>query len=103
MTNLSETAQPWSRTQANAGKPLRQAGSVVWAMVRLPALFILVTLEPLVAFCLGALALLGILISAFIELSGAVRHFHLAFMLGMSMGCGLLLVAYHGLIRLFSR
>ena len=102
MTHLSETAQPSSKTQGNAGKLFRRAGSVVWAIVRLPALLILVSLEPLVAFCLGALVLLGMLVAAFLVFSSAIPHFHWALMLGMSIGCGVLLVAYHGLIRLIS-
>lgn len=85
------------------GRLSRQAGSFLWQIVRLPALLLLVILEPLVAFCLGALTLLGVLVSIFLELSGAARHFPLALMIAMALGCGLLLVAYQGLVRLLSR
>jgi hypothetical protein len=86
-----------------AGTFFRHAAFILWTTIRFPMLVFLVTLEPLVAFCLGALALLGILVSAILEFSGAIPHFHLALMLGISIGCGLLLVVYHALIRLISR
>ncbi len=80
----------------------RELGSYLWQTIRLPALLLLVALEPLVAFCLGALTILGVLVSIFLELSGA-SHFPLIPMLALSFGWVLLLVAYQGLIRLLSR
>jgi hypothetical protein len=63
---------------------------------------LLVILEPVARFILGALALLGLLTALFLKLYG-VPHFPFTLMLGASVGLGLMLVGYHALLRLFGR
>ena|SRR5579863_10045797 len=75
---------------------------VIWHAVRLPVYVLLVILEPVVRFTLGALALLGVLTALFLKLYG-VPHFPFILMLGTSVGLGLMLVGYCALLRLFSR
>jgi hypothetical protein len=76
---------------------------LVWRLIRLPILTFLVILQPVVGLVFGGLALLGILMSFFFKLSGAVPHFPFLTMLAISVGFGLVLVAYEALIRIFSR
>lgn len=73
----------------------------MWHVVRLPVLMVLVALEPVVAFVLGALALLGLLTTAFFKLIDA-PHFPMCTMLTISVGFGLALVVYEGTIRALS-
>jgi hypothetical protein len=76
---------------------------LVWRLIRLTILTFLVILQPVVGLVFGGLALLGILMSFFFNLSGAAPHFPLLTMLAISVGFGLVLVAYEALIRYFSR
>jgi hypothetical protein len=85
-----------------AGGLLRGTLRLVWHAVRLPVYMFLVILEPVVRFILGALALLGVLTALFFKFYG-VPHFPFALMLGVSVGCGLMLVGYDALLRLFGR
>jgi hypothetical protein len=71
-------------------------------VVRLPAYVLLVILEPVVRFVLGAFALLGVLAASFFRLYG-VPHFPFALMLGASVGLGLVLVGYYALLRMLGR
>lgn len=73
----------------------------LWHAVRLPILFLLVVLEPVVAFVCGGLALLGILAVVFFELVGA-PHFPMWTMLVISMSFVCALVLYEGAVVLFS-
>jgi hypothetical protein len=70
--------------------------------IRLPVLALLVTLSPLVQFLLSAFALLGVLTALFFRLLGT-PNFPFWGMIGFSIGCRLLLMAYHGLVHLLSR
>ena len=72
---------------------------VVWHAIRLPALLLLRILEPVATFFFGALALLGVLITLFFKAIG-VPHFPFWTMLALSLGFGLVVIAYQGLIRL---
>jgi hypothetical protein len=49
------------------------------------------------------LALLGALMSFFLELSGAAPHFPFLTLLAISVGLGLVLIGYEVLVRCFSR
>jgi hypothetical protein len=60
-----------------------------------------VILEPLVTFVLGALALLGLLMTLFFYLAGP-PEFPVWTMLALSLGFAIALVPYHALIRLLS-
>ncbi len=95
--------------QANdSGEP--RAGSTIvpgalwlaWQAIRLPVFAVLVILEPIVGFILSAATLLGIVMAFFFKLSRAAPHFPFWGMLAFSVCCALLLLAYHGIIRLFS-
>ena len=72
---------------------------LLWQCVRVPVLLLLVTLEPIVSFVLGSLALLGVLTAFFWKLVGP-PHFPLFLVLGISLGFALALVLYHTLLRL---
>jgi hypothetical protein len=74
----------------------------VWRIVRLPVVTLLVILEPVVSLLFGGLALFGILMTVFYTL---IRFpaFPTWTMLGISVGFGLLVTLYRGLIRLLSR
>jgi hypothetical protein len=82
---------------------MRGAFGLLWLAIRLPVFTFLVILEPVVRVLLATIALFGILLSFFFKFSGAAPHFPFWLMLAMSVGFGLALVAYNGLIRLFSR
>ena len=83
-----------------AGGLFRGTPRLLWHAVRLPVYMFLVILEPVARFILGALALLGV-VTGF-KFYG-VPHFPFALMLGVSVGCGLMLVGYDALLRLFGR
>lgn len=72
---------------------------VLWQCIRLPALLLLVILEPLVSFVLSAAALLGVLTAFFWKLVGP-PHFPFFLVLGISLGFEFVLVLYHALLRL---
>jgi hypothetical protein len=72
---------------------------LLWQCVRMPALLLLVTLEPVVSFVLSALALLGVLTALFWKLTGP-PHFPFFLVLGISLGFQLALILYHALLRL---
>jgi hypothetical protein len=73
-----------------------------WHALRLPALAFLITLLPVVQIILSSVALLGVLTAFFFKFVGA-PNFPFWGMLGTSLGCTLLLIAYYGLMRLCSR
>jgi hypothetical protein len=73
----------------------------LWRVACLPVLIVLVILEPLVTFVLGALALLGLLTTIFFYLLGP-PEFPVWTMLALSLGFAIALVPYHVLIRLLS-
>jgi hypothetical protein len=76
---------------------------LAWQAIRLPISATLIVLEPVVRFILTAATLLGILMAFFFKLSRAAPHFPFWGMLGFSVGCAVLLMAYHAIVRLFSR
>jgi len=73
----------------------------LWRAACLPALMVLVILEPLVTFVLAALGLLGLLTTLFFYLVGP-PGFPVWTMLSLSLGFAIALVPYHALIRLLS-
>lgn len=85
-----------------AGNLLCGTLSLLWHALRLPVYVLLVILEPVVCFILGALALLGVLTAVFLKVYG-VPHFPFALMLGVSVGFGLMQVGYYALLRSFGR
>jgi hypothetical protein len=73
----------------------------LWHVARLPMVTLLVILEPVVALVCGALALLGVLTTAFFKLIAA-PHFPTWTMLTISISFGLALVLYQGAIVVLS-
>jgi hypothetical protein len=68
-------------------------------MFRVPALLLLVVLEPVVSFVLSSLTLLGVLTAFFWKFVGP-PHFPFFLVLGVSLGLEFALVLYHALLRL---
>ena len=90
----SDESLPVPRPRSGAAFALRAA----WACMRLPLLALLVILEPLVRFALGAFALVLVLTALFFELvsSSAIPFWG---MLRTAVGCVALLTLYERLIR----
>ncbi|MGH8133336.1 MAG: hypothetical protein ACRETP_08930 [Steroidobacteraceae bacterium] len=80
----------------------RNALQLIWQALRLPVFVFLAILQPVVGFVLRTLALLGVLMAFFFKLYGA-PHFPFWLMLGISVGCGMTLVGYNALMRMFAR
>jgi hypothetical protein len=76
---------------------------VTWHAIRLPALTLLVLMEPLICRTLSLLAILGILTAFFWEFVVKPPHFPFWIVLGISVGIGMLQIPYYVLIRLFSK
>jgi hypothetical protein len=73
----------------------------LWACVRFPMLALLVVLEPIVGFVLGALALLLVLSALFLKTVSS-HPIPFAAMLASGVGCVALLALYRAIIRLLS-
>ena len=80
----------------------RGALRLTWHTVRLPALTLLVLLEPLICRTLSLLAILGLLTAFFWEFVVKPPHFPFWIVLGVSVGLALLQLPYYLLIRLLS-
>lgn len=74
---------------------------LLWQAIRLPALTLLVILEPIANFILSALTLLTTLTAIFWVLVDP-KGFPFFTILTLALGCVALLVLYHALIRLLS-
>jgi hypothetical protein len=74
---------------------------IAWQAVRIPILAVLVILEPVVTLVLWGAALLGILTAFLFEFS-AVPNFPFWLIVAISIGCAVLLLAYHVLLSLLS-
>ena len=86
------------QTDTAYGRVLTRA---LWHTFRLPALMLLVILEPVVTFVLGALALLGVL-TTILYWALKIPHFPGWTMLALSLGFGFASVGYQFLIRILS-
>lgn len=82
---------------------VRKLGRFGWHGIRLPLLALLMILEPVARFVLTAVALLGILVSLFFELSGAAPRFPFWLIFGLSLSCGALVVVLNAVKRRLSR
>ena len=96
--SIPSTSAPASAKWPVAGDFGRSVFWVVWQCVRVSLFLLLVTLEPVVSFVLGALALLGILTAFFWKFFGP-PHFHFVLVLGMSLGFALARLLYQELVR----
>jgi hypothetical protein len=101
--NLSKLNDSEEHRQVRAGDLGWFILWLLWQCVRVPALLLLVTLEPVVTFVLSALALMGVLAAFFWELVGP-PHFHFPFflVLGISLGFALARFLYYALLSLLS-
>lgn len=75
----------------------------LWQIVRLPALTVLLVLEPLVCLILTTVAFLGFVSAATLNFDGSLPHFPFLAMVGFSLGAILLRIAYNVLIELLSQ
>jgi hypothetical protein len=90
------------RRRTLAGDLFTCALCAAWQCLRLPLLLLLGILEPVVSLILSSLALLDVLMTIFWWSVGP-PHFPMALMLGISLGLGAVLAAYHALLRLLNR
>ena len=74
----------------------------VWWLLRLPVVTLLVILEPVITLVFGGLALLGVLVTIFYNLI-RLPHFPTWTMLSLSVGFGMVVRLYRGLIQLLAR
>ena len=92
-----------SQTEAgNSGRLALGALWLLWQVVRLPTLSFLLILLPVVRLALPTVSLVGVL-TAFLFKAIALPHFHFWLVLGISIGCMLLLLAYEAAVRFLSR
>ena len=75
---------------------------LLWHAVRIPVFAVLRLAEPLVRLVLSALGLLSIVMGLFYQFASSVPHRPSLILLGFGVGCGLTLLAYERLLRLFS-
>lgn len=78
---------------------MRMVGNIV----RAPVLMTLLLLEPIVRIGCGLAMVLGLFACLAFKLSPVGAHFPLAQMLMLSLGFGVFLVLYYGLIALLTR
>jgi hypothetical protein len=76
---------------------------LLWQAIRLPAVALLLLLEPFVSLVLTGLGMVGVLVAIILKCSGDAPHFPFWGMMACSIGCALLLMVYHALIRLLAR
>lgn len=87
---------------ASSGRLWREALRWIWRLVRLPIVTVLVILEPVVSLVFGGFALLGVLMTLFYTLI-RLPHFPTWTMLTLSVGFGLAVRLYRGLILILAR
>jgi len=82
---------------------VNRASTLLWNGIRLPIAAVLLALEPVVGFICSLGLVLGVLACILFELSAAGPRFPLAKMLSVSLGFGVILFLYYGLLSLFVR
>lgn len=75
---------------------------VLWHTVRIPVFVVLLLAEPFVRLVLCALGLLSILSALFYHFASSVPHRPSLVLLGFGVACGVTLLVYERLLRLFS-
>jgi hypothetical protein len=81
----------------------RKAARCLWSAVRLPLVAALTLLEPAVRYLCSIAMVLGVFASVMFEISAAGPRFPFLGMLGLSLGFGVVLFLYYGLMALLSR
>ena len=85
------------------GSAPSSAARSIWKVVRLPLVGMLMLLEPAVRYICSLAMVLGIIASVAFEISAAGPRFPFFGMLALSLGFGVALFLYYGLIALLSR
>lgn len=80
-----------------------RASQMLVNVVRLPCLVVLTLLEPAVRWVCSVAMVLGIFASVVFEISAAGPRFPFLGMMATSLGFGIVLLCYYGLIGLLSR
>ena len=75
---------------------------LLWTALRLPVFVVLRLAQPFVRLTLAALGMLSILGALFYELASSLPHPPVLPLLGFAVGCGLTLLLYERILRLFS-
>jgi hypothetical protein len=88
---------------SQAPEVLASLARMAWSVVRIPALAFLIVLEPVVGVVLAGLSLFGILVTFLFKWTSVDPRFPFWMMLGISIGFGVMLFLYEGLISLMSR
>jgi hypothetical protein len=91
------------RQQSDSAQVSRSAVNLIWQVLQIPFATVLVLLEPIVAFVLAGLAILGVIAALFRAMAGVGSNVAVWAMLALSGGSLLLLAIYYALIRLFTR
>lgn len=73
---------------------------MAWNLIRAPILAILLLCEPIVSFVYAAVMVLGLFVSILFEISAAGPRFPFLGMTAASLGFGVILALYYGLIAL---
>lgn len=74
-----------------------------WRAIRLPLLALLKIVEPIARYALTAIALLGTLVAFFFEFSNSAPRFPFWLVLGLSLGCGALVIVLNSVMRRLAR
>lgn len=94
------------KATAEPGDPnvlLRATLLIFWCIVRVPLLIVLGFLEPLIRLLLSGIAVLSVLTGLVYQGSSVTPPIPFWVMLCISVGCLLLVAAYHGLLQWLSR
>lgn len=76
---------------------------IIWGVIRVPILVVLSFLEPFVRFVLIGIAFLSVLVALVSKGSNAPPPIPFWVMMCISLGCLMLVPAYHFLLRLFAK
>jgi hypothetical protein len=92
-----------ARQTTGARFVLTAATHLIWQVGRLPLLALLTLLEPVVRAVCGLAMVFGVIAAIVFEFSSVGPRFPFLEMLVLSLGFGLVLLAYYGLLSLVSR
>jgi hypothetical protein len=84
-------------------KTLVSAAHLLAATVRVPLYAVLRAVEPVITTLAALTAVLGLLIVVLFSASGAAPNFSRGLVLGISVGCALIVPLIHGMLRWLSR
>jgi hypothetical protein len=95
----------FNRSQQLSGMPTVLAAAVrlVWHFVRLSLQALLIVFEPIVRWILSLALVLGVLAAVVFEVSAVGAQFGCLQLIASSLGFGVVLILYYGLLALVSR